>query len=206
MVKKVRVGVWMLTCPDCDESREVSNMTKYVALKSGDTRCRSCAMKKVRDPRRHNSETLLLIEPDPNNRQRYVVECPACHQQRNVHRCQVSYYVKNGHSRCRSCAIKGKRHWRFDEFAKRKRVYRRAEWDRVRRIIRRRDKVCQYPYCKRLRSPDGRALSVHHIEPLKKTNEHDLANLIALCSVHHTWADQHLSESIPLFRNILSSC
>lgn len=199
-MKKSHPGHWLLTCPDCGSTREVGKSTKYSAIRSGDTRCRSCACKRAKDARKYNSDLIKFIKRSNGG---WIVECPECGRQRTMGY-QVSYRVKVGHTRCRSCSIKGKRHWRFNEFASRKRIYQRSEWSRVRRVIRKRDKVCQFPGCQRKRSSDGKSLSVHHIEPLRINKKHDLHNLIALCSEHHTWSDQHLDESIPLLRNIMA--
>ena len=200
-MEKNRPWFWLLTCPDCKKTREVSNSGKCVAVKSGDTRCRSCAYKHAKSAKRYNTKLIRFIKRTEKG---WLIECPECQRQFEITRGHVSYKVKVGHTRCRSCSTKGKRHWRFNEFASRKRIYQRAEWSRVRRVVRKRDKVCQFPSCQRKRSSDGKSLSVHHIEPLRINRKHDLHNLIALCSEHHTWSDQHLDESIPLLKNIMA--
>ena len=201
LIEKIRAGCWIATCPDCGDKREINRFAKFRAVKSGDTRCRSCACKRAKDARRHNTECILFVRRIDKG---WIVRCPDCSHEHKISACQVSYQVKRGHTRCRSCAVSGKAHWRFNEFAKQKRIYQRSEWKRVARIVRKRDKICQFPACERTRSSDGRALSVHHIEPLRINGEHDLNNLIALCTQHHAWSDLHLDESIPLLRNIMA--
>lgn len=67
-------------------------------------------------------------------------------------------------------------------------------WAEAKRKIRERDKTCQY--CGKTSKEIGRALDVHHIQPMRLFNDkaqaHDLANLIALCPSCHKKADNKL--------------
>ena len=198
---------FIATCPDCHREREITQFNKCNLLKSGDSRCRSCARKKSQDPRRHNTTTLIFICRDSNNNNRWVLQCPNCDAQFTISQGQVSYRIRKGHSRCRSCAVSGLYHhrWKGNQ-VKLKRTYQRTEWYTRRKEIRARDNfTCQFPGCARTKSVDSKELSVHHIEPLRNTNSNSPENLISPCSTHHTWADHHLDESIPMLKSILAA-
>lgn len=203
-IDQEHTGFWLIQCPDCQQIRSLSSVAKYRVVKSGDSRCRSCAAIKSRDPRRFNTDRILVIEPTDDSRKRWRVQCPDCGNVRDLGRSELSRLRKKGNSLCRNCAQIGERHHRWMDDPGLKRMYSRTEWHIVcKRILNRDRHTCQFPGCDRTESQDGRQLSIHHINPLRNCKEHDDDNLIAMCSEHHTWADQHLDESTPMLSSIL---
>lgn len=196
------VGYWIAQCPDCRQARSISSFSKYRAVKSGDSRCGSCACKQAKDITGKNTTDYIVLGHDLDNpSKRYIVQCPGCKVTRSVDRSIVT----TRKTYCRSCAGQGPKHHRWlGGNAVNKRKYQRADWDKVRQEIRERDNVCQFPECGRICSQDGRALSVHHIDPLRNHDSHEPLNLVALCTEHHAWADQHLDESIPMLKNLVA--
>jgi len=80
-----------------------------------------------------------------------------------------------------------------------------SRWERIRKEIIERDKVCRW--CGAPRSSDGRSLFVHHIDPRRRYLIVDMANekdnLVALCDKCHGKVDMaiiygHISE-LPKF-------
>lgn len=193
-----RLGYWLVRCPDCSNVRSLSATSKHRRVKAGTTRCASCAAIRLRDPRQHNTDVLIVVAPTDGSRQRWTVQCPECLGLRELGRGELSRLRKNGHSLCRSCASLGARHHRWIDNPDQQRRYQRVGWYRTRaRILARDGHKCQFPGCNRTHSTDGKHLSVHHIDPLRNCDVHDDDNLISLCSEHHTWADHHLETSIP---------
>lgn len=62
-------------------------------------------------------------------------------------------------------------------------------WKQIKEAVRARDKFCRH--CGKTPEENGRALDVHHINPFRFSNDHDMANLVALCRSCHMRADDH---------------
>jgi 5-methylcytosine-specific restriction endonuclease McrA len=62
-------------------------------------------------------------------------------------------------------------------------------WRRIKEVVRQRDGVCRR--CGKTPKENGRALNVHHIEPLRFSGDHSHDNLVALCRSCHMRTDDH---------------
>lgn len=70
-------------------------------------------------------------------------------------------------------------------------------WAKIASAVRERDGVCQM--CGKTPEENGRALDVHHKEPLRSSLNNDMSNLVALCMVcHHAVTRLEEIEYAPL--------
>ena len=105
---------------------------------------------------------------------------------------------KKGRKYCsRKCAVAhmagpNGAHWRGGKCLQHGRY-----WERIRELVYERDKVCQG--CGAERSPNGRRLDVHHLDPRRDYADQDeanvLSNLVALCAPCHSRLEMAITHN-----------
>ena len=65
-------------------------------------------------------------------------------------------------------------------------------WDKIATAVRERDQICRH--CGKTPEANGRALAVHHIMPVRVSQDNSMENLIALCDSCH--AHERISDHI----------
>jgi hypothetical protein len=191
----------LVQCPDCHIIYETArdNLLSFPR-----TYCTSCQGKRQRKPLPDNPDCVII---DPLSEYRHtagyaLVQCPHCSKTFSKSRYAVQSTQHTICLQCHRAMRAGPTHHCYKDGSGH-RPY-GPRWNAISANIRERDNHrCQFPDCAVTEYDIGTAIPVHHIVPFETSHDNSSKNLICLCPHHHGWADHVLSESIPMFDNLI---
>ena len=196
----------IVECPICGI---VFEKDRASLKKASHTICRVCINRETENKLRNSDRRIIknvvgwvtIVEQyysKHNAKATALVECPICGKRREIQRNQIQ---NTGSTRCQSCNKTGELNYNYKGGG----VFDYGTgWQKISRLVMERDSfTCRYPRCEIYKNYD--VLHVHHIIPLRNSQNNSPENLITLCPNHHLWSDKHLDKSIPLLQEVINA-